>query len=231
MADGAASSDVRAAHAIAAGRRDGGGRDHGQRHPPTDDWYERTAWPLIVGGKVVGAVHGIRHPDPLAKAVRWSICENEILQSERMPAVERPVDTPTDWFLVGCEIPDELVVDAVEARQAPTPVEEMLAVDDGALLSAPAAARAYPSLWPTVEAAKKALQRDAERREAILRNQLRSAAVQAHPRVFSGPRPTAATPLEAPEGISTGRVRLPDASPCDILRRGPRLRPPSRPPG
>jgi putative DNA primase/helicase len=135
----------------------------GRAVEPAGDWYERTTRPLFIKGKIAATVEGVRHPDPVAEALRWSICEGEVLQAGgRLRPAERTADTPADWRLTGCPIPDELTIDAVEPWQAPTPADEMLAAGGVALLSAPAAFRAYPTLWPSVEAAKKALQRAAE---------------------------------------------------------------------
>jgi putative DNA primase/helicase len=135
----------------------------GRAVEPAGDWYERTTRPLFIKGKIAATVEGVRHPDPVAEALRWSICEAEVLQAGgRLRPADRTADTPADWYLVGCPIPDELTVHAVEPWQAPTPADEMLAAGGVALLSAPAAFRAYPTLWPSVEAAKKALQRAAE---------------------------------------------------------------------
>lgn len=132
----------------------------GRAIEPAGDWYERTAKPLVVKGRVVAVVEGVRHPDPVAEAVRWSVCEGEILQTGgRLRPADRTADTPADWHLAGCPIPDELRVDAVEVWQPPTPADEMLAAGGVALLSAPAAFRVYPTLWPSIEATKKALQR------------------------------------------------------------------------
>jgi putative DNA primase/helicase len=124
-----------------------------------DERYERTTRTLTVAGKVVGSIDGVRHPDPVAEAVRWSICEGEILQSDRLRAAERTADTRAEWHLIGCPVPDELVIDEVRAWRPATPEESMLALGGVALSSASAAARAYPDLWPTAKAAQKAFLR------------------------------------------------------------------------
>lgn len=139
----------------------------GRAVEPAGDWYERTTRPLFIGGKVAATVEGVRHPDPTAEALRWSICEGEVLQSDRLRASDRTADTPADWFLVGCPVPEGLAIDAVVPWEAPTPADEMLASGGVALLSAPAAFRVYPTLWPSIEAAKKALQRAADQTGTI----------------------------------------------------------------
>ena len=124
-------------------------------------WYERETSPLVAGGEVVGEQRRDRHPDPIAEAVRWQACEAEVLQAAgRLRAVNRTAETPAELVLIGCPVPEGLEVHAAEAWEAPGPVETMLALGGVAPLSAPAAARCFPALWPNPRAAEKALERD-----------------------------------------------------------------------
>jgi hypothetical protein len=126
---------------------------------PLPGWYPIVEKPLVVAGKIAGWQHVPRHPDPYAEAVRCQICESEILQSERLRAVARTADTPADLLLVGCPVPEGLELAAVEDYVPPGPIDLMLAAGGVALLSAPAAAKAYPDIFPNAKAAKNALDR------------------------------------------------------------------------
>ena len=126
---------------------------------PLSGWYQTAERPLIVAGKVAGWQRVPYHPNPYAEAVRWQICEGEILQSERLRAVARTADTPADLLLVGCPVPPGLELASVEDYVPPGPVDLMLAAGGVALLSAPAAAKAYPEIFRNAKAAKNALGR------------------------------------------------------------------------
>jgi putative DNA primase/helicase len=126
---------------------------------PLSGWYLTAERPLIVAGKVASWQRVPYHPDPHAEAVRWQICEGETLQSERLRAVARSADTPAELLLVGCPVPAALELASVEDYLAPGPVDLMLAAGGVAPLSAPAAAKAYPEIFPNAKAAKNALGR------------------------------------------------------------------------
>jgi putative DNA primase/helicase len=131
-------------------------------------WYAREAAPLVIAGELVGETTRDRHPDPLAEAIRWQACEAEILQAAgRLRAVGRDADRPADLALIGCPLPDGLEVDAVEAWQAPGPVETMLALGGVAPLSAPAAAACFPEIFPSADAAEAALARAGGSRHSL----------------------------------------------------------------
>ena len=125
--------------------------------PPLVGWYPMGDRKLVVGGKVAGSQRVPWHPDKRAEAVRWQICEGEILQSERLRAVARTAATPATWMLVGCPIPAGLKLAAVEDYETPSPVDHMLAAGGVALLSAAHAATAYPEIYRNEKAAKYAL--------------------------------------------------------------------------
>jgi hypothetical protein len=83
-----------------------------------------------------------RHPDPIAEAVRWSICEGQLLQTEgRGRAVNRTADNPLDVDIL-TNIPLPITVDETTTWDEilPSPIEVM-------------AARGIVGLdWPTVAA-------------------------------------------------------------------------------
>lgn len=124
---------------------------------PIEGWYPSAERTLIVGGKVMGWQRVPDNPDPRAEAVRWQICEGEFLQSERLRGVSRTPDTPADWILI--PVPDNLELAAVEEYVPAGPIDLMLAAGGVALLSAPAAAKAYPQIFRNAKAAKNALDR------------------------------------------------------------------------
>ena len=124
---------------------------------PLVGWYPMGDRKLVVGGKVVSSQRVPWHPDKRAEAVRWQICEGEILQSERLRAVARTAATPATLMLVGCPIPAGLKLVAVEDYEPPSPVDLMLAAGSVALLSAAHAAKAYPGIFRNEQAAKYAL--------------------------------------------------------------------------
>jgi putative DNA primase/helicase len=127
---------------------------------PAGDWYQRQKIPVMIEGRLAGTIDRERHPDAMAEAVRWQICEAEIMQAiGRLRGVNRTPDNPAEIVLIGCPIPEEIELDGIEAWEAPTPVETMLALAGIAFNSGKAAAAAFPVLWDNAEAAKKALGR------------------------------------------------------------------------
>ena len=133
----------------------------GSHVPLLERWYQRTdaTRETLAGAELAEAD---RHPDPLAEAIRWQICEGELVQIiGRGRGVNRTAANPLD-VLVLCDVPLPLPVaeTVTSASLDPTLPERMLA-EGGAVFEAPAdAARAYPGLFRNAEAAKKRFQRD-----------------------------------------------------------------------
>lgn len=127
---------------------------------PDGEWYQRQKIPVMIEGRLAGTIDRERHPDAMAEAVRWQICEAEIMQAiGRLRGVNRTQDNPAEIVLIGCPIPEEIELDGIEAWEAPTPIETMLALAGIAFTSGTPAAAAFPVLWGNAEAAKKALGR------------------------------------------------------------------------
>jgi putative DNA primase/helicase len=128
-------------------------------------WYlqDTTLTREMRDGSTVPAV-GSRHPDPVAEAVRWQICEGELLQIiGRGRGVNRTADNPLAiWLLTDTVLPIPLDEELRAADLEPGPVDLMLA-RHGALLSPAHAARAYPDLFASANAAKKVLDNETER--------------------------------------------------------------------
>ncbi len=127
----------------------------------TGGWYERgDAIREGLNGQAE-AVETERHPHPVAEAVRWQICEGELLQIiGRGRGVNRTADNPLDVLvLTDAPIPVPVAETLNAADLDPTP-DDMMAGAGGVVLRNPGqAAAAYPVLWSNREAAKKALQR------------------------------------------------------------------------
>lgn len=125
-----------------------------------DWWYapvERRIG-LTTGG--THTVHGERHDDPLAEAIRFSICEAELVQAvgrgrgvNRTSASPLHVDILTDVVLP-IPVTQVLSWDEVEPTQC-----DIMAAAGVVLENASDKARAFPALWPSADAAKKDAQR------------------------------------------------------------------------
>jgi putative DNA primase/helicase len=103
-----------------------------------------------------------RHPHPIAEAMRWHAAEGELLQIiGRARGADRTAANPVDVLMMcntGIPIPVERLMNAAEL--APTVVDRMLAAGGVALFSYADAARAYPGLWTTRDAARMAFNRE-----------------------------------------------------------------------
>ncbi|MDJ0391160.1 hypothetical protein QMO56_23905 [Roseomonas sp. E05] len=102
------------------------------------------------------------YADPDLEAVREAIMEVELVQGiGRGRGINRTAENPLDVWVLAGDVVLPLPLDSLCSWQdvAPGPLERMAA--RGVILTSPRdAARAYSDLFPTVEAAKKALQRD-----------------------------------------------------------------------
>ncbi|WP_207792146.1 DUF7146 domain-containing protein [Siccirubricoccus phaeus] len=123
--------------------------------------YERHDTPVyLASGEIVSGL-AFRHPDPTAEAIRWQICEGEVLQIiGRGRGVNRTADNPLR-VLVLTNIPLPLPINSQVSWEslAPSPADRMLSEGGMALANPGDAAQAYPALWPSRDAAKKAFSR------------------------------------------------------------------------
>ena len=124
-----------------------------------DGWYARGDGVRHTAADGAVAIEADRHPDPIAEAIRWQICEGELVQiTGRGRGVNRTEDDPLD-VLVLTDAPLPLPVEATlqAADLAPNPDDLMVAAG-GVLFDSPADASAvYPHLWATKAAAKMAM--------------------------------------------------------------------------
>jgi putative DNA primase/helicase len=118
-------------------------------------WYDRIDAP--VAGQLAEADC---HRDKMAERVRHAITEGEVLQAiGRGRGMNRTADNPLDVIIFGA-LPTGLDAEPVFWDElAPSPADLMMAEVGIALESPSDAARSFPGLWRTVEAAKKAMQR------------------------------------------------------------------------
>jgi len=133
----------------------------GQAVPPLDCWYERAdAVREMVDGSTIQA-DADRHPHPVAEMVRWQIAEGGLVQIiGRGRGVRRTEANPVHVLaLVDAPLPMPLAGTLEAADVEPGPADLMLA-EGGVVFENPTdAAAAYPTLWPSKDAAKKAIQR------------------------------------------------------------------------
>jgi hypothetical protein len=119
-------------------------------------WYPRQSAGLDVGG--IGlTVQSEQHPDEMVEAVRWQICEAELIQvAGRGRGVNRLPNNPLQLDLLSNVCLPMTVDQPVRwDDNAPGRIEEMVGL--GLLPDGPAAAALiYPELWPTVKTAKMA---------------------------------------------------------------------------
>lgn len=124
--------------------------------------YDRQDAAIHLADGTAVSVEADRHPHPIAEAIRWQICEGELIQILGRPrGVNRTAANPVEILLL-TDRPLPIVVDEVVAWDSlvATPVDHMLAEGGVALASPYDASRAFPNLWSSPEAAKKAFQRE-----------------------------------------------------------------------
>lgn len=119
---------------------------------PDGEWYGKTVRGIRTTGAPVGIEADV-HPDPLAEACRYQICEGELIQAIGRPrGVNRTAATPLDIdILANVCLP--ITVNEVAQWSPPNEAVEMAA--DGVILdSAADMTVAWPGVWPTEGAAR-----------------------------------------------------------------------------
>lgn len=123
-------------------------------------WYDR-------GDAILEMVGGARwteadcHPDPIAEAVRWQICEAELVQIiGRGRGVNRTEANPLEvWVLTDVALPVPITAVLPKTVLDLTPEREMLVAGGVALNSPSDASLAYSAVWKSAAAAKMAFSR------------------------------------------------------------------------
>ena len=134
----------------------------GTHIPALAGWYAKADSVREIADGSSMKAEADRHPDPIAEAVRWSICEGELVQIiGRGRGVNRTAATPLDVFVMtDTPLPMPLARTVTADDLAPTVQAEQLAAGGIAFESPTAAAAAYPDLWPSAAAAKMAWRRE-----------------------------------------------------------------------
>jgi putative DNA primase/helicase len=125
-------------------------------------WYPKVPVQRELAGGGWMTAEADRHPDPICEAIRWQICEGELVQIiGRARGADRTAANPVD-VLVLTDVPLPLLVRPVTlAELAPSLADRMLAECGFAFTTPRHAADACPALWPNWQAAKKDMQREA----------------------------------------------------------------------
>jgi len=128
---------------------------------PEGGWYARGDAVREMADGVAVATEAERHPDPIAEAIRWQICEGELVQIIGRPrGVNRTSENPVDILLmtdIAVPVPVEETLSSADLE--PSTDDMMLAAGGVAFENGRHAHTAYPDLWPSWEAARKALNR------------------------------------------------------------------------
>jgi putative DNA primase/helicase len=127
---------------------------------PSRQYRTATAWRELADG-TAQACEALAYPDPIGEALRWQICEAEVVQIiGRGRGVNRGASNPLD-VLVLTDVPLPLPVELVTtASLEPSATDRMLAAGGVVVANCTDAAAAYPELWPSREAVKKMRQRE-----------------------------------------------------------------------
>ena len=132
----------------------------GRAVEPLKGWYQRGDGVRHASGETM-AIEADRHPDPICEAIRWQVCEGELMQIiGRGRGVNRTETDPLDVLVMSdapLPIPVAQTLQAVDL--APNPADLMLAAGGVVFENAADAAATYPQLWSTRNAAKFALHR------------------------------------------------------------------------
>lgn len=133
-----------------------------------EGWYARGDGVRHTAATEAVTIEADRHPDPVCEAIRWQVCEGQLVQIiGRVRGVNRTEADPVDVLvLTDAPLPLPVAATLQAADLAPSPDDLMLAAGGMVLENAADVAAAYPSLWTTREAAKKALQRQRAERAA-----------------------------------------------------------------
>ena len=113
-------------------------------------WYERIVAGVRLATGAGIAVDHVRHPDPVAEALRWQACEAQLLQAiGRLRALRRTAETPFFLDLI-TDVPLPITVDEVTTWEKACPGRWAEMASAGVLLESPADIQAaFPELAPT----------------------------------------------------------------------------------
>lgn len=123
--------------------------------------YDRRDAAVQLEDGTFAAAEADHHPDPTAEAIRWQICEGELIQIiGRGRGVARTSADPLEVQIwTDRPLPLEVAETFAWEEMAPSPADLMMAAGGVALENAADAALAYPKLWPSPAAARQAFHR------------------------------------------------------------------------
>ena len=133
----------------------------GEAIPRSTAWYPQTDVVREMADGSFRLAQSDQHLHHLAEACRWSVAESEIVQIiGRARGCNRTEQDPVDIWVLG-NMPLPLPVNRLISASDLTPSPgDLMAAEGGVELTNPAdASEAYPDLWPTRDAAKKAMER------------------------------------------------------------------------
>ncbi|MCQ4162162.1 hypothetical protein NON00_19820 [Roseomonas sp. GC11] len=118
-------------------------------------WYEGVERRIALADGGVHPVRGEAHADPMAEALRWTICEGELIQAlGRGRGVNRTAETPLEIDLL-TDVVLPVTVHAVLAWEDVRPSRhDMMAAAGVELENAADMARCFPDLWETPDAVR-----------------------------------------------------------------------------
>jgi len=123
-------------------------------------WYEEEERRIALAGGGVRALPGETHADPTVEAIRWTICEGELIQAiGRGRGVNRTAATPLEVDLLTDVVLPVAVHEALDWDDVRPTDHDIMAASGMVLENAADMARAFPDLWPSRDAAKKQNQR------------------------------------------------------------------------
>lgn len=128
-----------------------------------EPWYPKQPRGLRTRNGKPAGIECEAHPDPVADACRWQICEGELMQAiGRGRGVNRTAADPLDIDIIA-NVVLPLTVDAAEPWNPPGEEIEMQ-IEGVVLDSASDMAAAWPDIWGTPMAARNWVHRRAEER-------------------------------------------------------------------
>ena len=118
-------------------------------------WYPMAERRIRLAGERTAPLAMEEHADPIAEAVRWSICEGELIQAiGRGRGVNRTVDTVLEIDLM-TDVVLPVTVDTLVPWSDLRPTRRDLMALRGIVLgNAADMAACFPDLWPSAEAAR-----------------------------------------------------------------------------
>jgi putative DNA primase/helicase len=118
-------------------------------------WYGRVERRIALADGGVHATTGEEHADPTAEALRWAICEGELVQAVgRGRGVNRTPETPLEIDLLTDVVLPVAVHEVLAWEEVQPSRHDIMAAAGVELENAADMARCFPELWPSHDAAR-----------------------------------------------------------------------------